>query len=84
MISLSGWARAVEGPPTVHRQNPIQEHPNRAPKAAPKSITTTSELVGGVEVAFMDGHAAPVKLQQLWTLDWHNNWVAPSTLPAPK
>lgn len=46
VISLSGWARAVEGPPTVHRQNPIQEHPNRAPKAAPKWQDSVWLLVG--------------------------------------
>jgi prepilin-type processing-associated H-X9-DG protein len=44
----------------------------------------THGLDGGIEVAFMDGHAAPVGLRQLWTLDRHNNWVAPATIPAPQ
>lgn len=42
------------------------------------------EKVVRIEVASMDGHASSVRLRQLWTLDWHNNWVAPATLPAPK
>jgi len=92
-VWVDGWPQETEGPAkdlynggnnTYMARFTVARHLGIAPKAAPKNITATSELVGGIEVAFMDGHAAPVKLPQLWTLDWHNNWVAPSTLPAPK
>ncbi len=34
-----------------------------------------------VNAGFFDGHAENIKLQQLWTLDWHSQWVPPSPLP---
>jgi len=34
-----------------------------------------------INVVFLDGHAATVNLQDLWTLDWHKDWVAPNPLP---
>ncbi len=36
----------------------------------------------GVNVVFLDGHAAHVSLPKLWTLDWSQNYVAPNPLPA--
>ena len=37
----------------------------------------------GINVAFLDGHAARVPLEELWKLRWHNEWVARDvTLPA--
>ena len=36
---------------------------------------------GGVNVAFVDGHATTVLCQQLWTLPWHLNWKNPNPLP---
>ena len=36
----------------------------------------------GVNVVFLDGHAAHVALPQLWTLDWSAQYVAPDQLPA--
>ena len=34
-----------------------------------------------VNVSFLDGHAENLKLQQLWTLDWHADWRTPTPLP---
>jgi len=62
----------------------VARHLGIVPAAATTNITASSGLVGGIEVAFMDGHAGPVRLPQLWALNWHNNWIALSGLPAPK
>ena len=35
-----------------------------------------------INVAFLDGHAAPVDLRELWTLQWHRRWQTPTPLPA--
>jgi prepilin-type N-terminal cleavage/methylation domain-containing protein len=58
----------------------IARHDYKAPGAAPRSVAATA-LVGSINVAFIDGHEAPVKLRQLWTLYWHNGWVIPSNRP---
>ncbi|HYG21357.1 MAG TPA: prepilin-type N-terminal cleavage/methylation domain-containing protein [Verrucomicrobiae bacterium] len=92
-VWVDGWPQETEGPAkdlyngsnnTFMGRFSVARHFGVSPKAAPRNITDASALVGGIQVAFADGHAGPTKLQQLWTLDWHNNWVAPSTLPAPK
>jgi prepilin-type N-terminal cleavage/methylation domain-containing protein/prepilin-type processing-associated H-X9-DG protein len=48
------------------------------PKALPAGTKT---LVGSINMAFVDGHAQPVKLDNLWTYDWHASWNAPSPHP---
>ena len=35
-----------------------------------------------INVAFLDGHAEPVELRNLWTLQWHRRWQTPTPLPA--
>jgi prepilin-type N-terminal cleavage/methylation domain-containing protein len=59
----------------------IARHGYKAPGAAPRHVPAGAPLVGAVDVAFTDGHAAAVKLEQLWTLYWHDGWVTPSTRP---
>ena len=36
---------------------------------------------GAVNVTYLDGHAAPVKLRNLWTLPWNQGWVTRNPLP---
>jgi hypothetical protein len=60
----------------------VARHLGVAPTAVPRNRTSSSGLVGGIEVAFLDGHTGPVRLQRLWTLA--GNWIAQPTLPAPK
>jgi len=59
----------------------IARHYYKAPGAAPRHVPPGAPLVGGDNVAFSDGHEAPVKLEQLWTLYWHNGWATPSVRP---
>jgi prepilin-type N-terminal cleavage/methylation domain-containing protein/prepilin-type processing-associated H-X9-DG protein len=39
------------------------------------------ELPGAINVGFVDGHGALVKLEKLWSLDWHRDWVTPAKRP---
>jgi len=57
----------------------IARHGGLPPGSAPRKINTTSiaNLPGSINIAFYDGHAAPVKLSTLWTLEWHAGWVTP-------
>ena len=92
-VWVDGWPKETEGPATdlynggngsFMARFTIARHYGSNPKAAPRAITSSAGLPGGITVAFMDGHASAVKLQKLWTLDWHNNWVAPASIPTPK
>ena len=38
-------------------------------------------LPGAINVGFVDGHSELVKLERLWSLDWHKNWVTPAKRP---
>ncbi|MBL9134567.1 MAG: type II secretion system protein [Verrucomicrobiales bacterium] len=40
-----------------------------------------NELPGAINHGFVDGHAELVKLEKLWRLDWHRNWVPPAKRP---
>jgi prepilin-type N-terminal cleavage/methylation domain-containing protein/prepilin-type processing-associated H-X9-DG protein len=55
----------------------IARHAYKAPGAAPKSVPAGKPLAGAINVAFIDGHVAATKLEQLWSLYWHAGWVAP-------
>ncbi|HWX20948.1 MAG TPA: prepilin-type N-terminal cleavage/methylation domain-containing protein [Candidatus Binatia bacterium] len=92
-VWVDGWPAETEGPAkdlyngsnmSFMGRYSVARHLGVAPTAAPRNITLSSGLVGGIEIAFLDGHTGPVRLQNLWTLDWHKNWVVPSTIPAPK
>jgi prepilin-type N-terminal cleavage/methylation domain-containing protein len=91
-IWVDGWPLETDGPAkdlynggnnSFMQRFTVARHLGISPGAAPKNITASSALVGGIEAVFMDGHASAVKLPKLWTLDWHNYWAAPSTIPAP-
>jgi hypothetical protein len=92
-IWVDGWPAETEGPAkdlyngsnlTFMGRFTVARHIGVAPAMAPRNITASSSLMGGVGMAFIDGHAASVRLQNFWTLDWHKNWVIPTTIPAPK
>ncbi len=58
----------------------IARHEYKAPGAAPRHVSAKA-LVGGIHPAFIDGHVAPVRLNQLWSLYWHAGWVVPNNRP---
>lgn len=51
---------------------------------ASKSFDPANKLPGAVNVGFADNHVELVKLDRLWLLSWHKNWVAPDKRPGLK
>jgi|ERR1019366_5479332 prepilin-type N-terminal cleavage/methylation domain-containing protein/prepilin-type processing-associated H-X9-DG protein len=53
----------------------IARHGGSGPSSAPRSIATgAGRLPGMSDVAFADGHAELVKLDNLWSLYWNARW----------
>ena len=59
----------------------IARHGGRPPGSAPQHLLPGSSLPGMINMGFVDGHCEKVKLDNLWTLYWHLNWVVPSIRP---
>ncbi len=59
----------------------IARHGYKGAGAAPRNVPPGTPLPGAINLGFVDGHAGPVKLEQLWTLTWHNGWVTPAARP---
>jgi prepilin-type N-terminal cleavage/methylation domain-containing protein/prepilin-type processing-associated H-X9-DG protein len=51
----------------------------------PSKISTnhppSAKLPGAINAAFYDGHVESVKLERLWELHWHKNYVRPARRP---
>jgi len=89
---IDGWPRESEGPAKdLYHGNggkemgrfTVARHGGISPAGAPRSITTIDGLRCGINTAFVDGHATFSKLPQLWSFDWHDSWVPPTTMTAP-
>ena len=94
-VWIDGWPRENGGPAKdLYLGNAggsseiarftVARHSVISPAGAPRSITSGSQLVGAINVAFVDGHASMVKLLNIYTLDWHANWTPPATIPTPQ
>jgi prepilin-type N-terminal cleavage/methylation domain-containing protein/prepilin-type processing-associated H-X9-DG protein len=59
----------------------IARHGNRPASSAPRSVPIGTPLPGAINIGFVDGHAELIKLETLWTYDWHRNWQTPSVRP---
>jgi prepilin-type N-terminal cleavage/methylation domain-containing protein/prepilin-type processing-associated H-X9-DG protein len=90
---INAWPREAEGPAkdlylgngnTYMGRFTLSRHGGRTPRSAPRNITSSSDLPGAINVAFVDGHAEAIRLTKLWTLEWHANWVVPATIASPK
>ena len=46
-----------------------------------KSFDLRNSLPGAVNLSFADTHVETVKLEKLWGLYWHKNWVPPDKRP---
>jgi prepilin-type N-terminal cleavage/methylation domain-containing protein/prepilin-type processing-associated H-X9-DG protein len=88
---VDGWPEETDAPSTdlyagsdsnigMDRRT-MARHNYKAPGAAPRNVPAGKPLVGSINVAFVDGHVVPVKLEQLWTLYWHVNWKTPAVRP---
>jgi len=59
----------------------IVRHGSRAPSQAPRTLPINQRMPGAINVGFADGHAATVKLDDLWQLSWHVDYRAPARRP---
>jgi len=59
----------------------IARHGSASASSAPKSVSPGQKLPGSIVMGFVDGHAEPVKVETLWTLDWHADWKTPAIRP---
>jgi prepilin-type N-terminal cleavage/methylation domain-containing protein/prepilin-type processing-associated H-X9-DG protein len=59
----------------------IARHGGNGPAAAPRNVPAGAPLVGKINIGFVDGHVEAVKLENLWTLYWHKDWVTPYPRP---
>ena len=59
----------------------IARHAITSARSAPRRVTAGERLPGAVNLVYMDGHAATVKLDQLWDQFWHRDYVPPATRP---
>jgi len=52
-----------------------------SPSDAVRSFSAKNTLPGAVNVSFADNHVETVKLEKLWDLTWHKEWVTPAKRP---
>jgi prepilin-type processing-associated H-X9-DG protein len=58
----------------------IPRHGSR-PSPVPTDWPADQPLPGAVNVSFFDGHGELVKLDRLWRLYWHKDYVPPAKRP---
>jgi hypothetical protein len=59
----------------------LPHHGSRPGSAALDNFDPQSNLPGSLNSIFSDGHASIIRLEDLWTLQWHPNWKTPSPRP---
>ena len=59
----------------------IPRHGGVNPAKAPRDFDTSQRLPGAINVGMADGHVELAKLENLWGLYWHLNWVPPAQRP---
>ncbi len=61
----------------------IARHGGRPP-AANTLATAGQRMPGAINLGYADGHAALVKLDDLWRQSWHRNYLPPAKIPNPQ
>jgi len=51
------------------------------PRKVPKDFDPKNRLPGAINMSFYDGHVEQVKLERLWSLYWHKDYVPPAKRP---
>ncbi|HXF10446.1 MAG TPA: type II secretion system protein [Desulfuromonadaceae bacterium] len=59
----------------------ILRHGGGNPGNAPRDFDTKQRLPGFLNMSFADGHAEGEKLENLWKLYWHKDWIPPGVRP---
>ena len=89
-----GWPRAEDSAPTnlyagaawgASARTPISTvcipRHGQSPTAVPETWLPAQRMPGSVNISFFDGHAERIRLEQLWTLSWHNGYQPPGIRP---
>jgi prepilin-type processing-associated H-X9-DG protein len=58
----------------------IPRHGSR-PRKVPRDFPPNQTLPGAINMSFYDGHVEQVKLERLWSLYWHKDYVPPAKRP---
>ena len=58
----------------------IPRHGSR-PNRIPTNQILRAPLPGGINVSFYDGHVRFVRLEDLWQLEWHQDYKPPTKRP---
>ena len=59
----------------------IARHGPNQPSVPPVNVSLVTRTVpGGINMVFMDGHVEGERLDNLWTLYWHPDWI-PQAMP---
>jgi len=58
----------------------IPRHGSR-PRTVQKDFPPNKKLPGAINMSFYDGHVETVKLERLWGLYWHKDYVPPAKRP---
>jgi type II secretory pathway pseudopilin PulG len=80
LTGQTDWPGSV-GLPVGMVRVALPHHGSRPGAGALTGFNPQNNLPGSINVFFSDGHAQSVKLEMLWTLQWHPNWVTPSPRP---
>jgi prepilin-type N-terminal cleavage/methylation domain-containing protein/prepilin-type processing-associated H-X9-DG protein len=59
----------------------LPRHGGAPPWPKNQRFNPKNDLPGAINIGFVDGHAESVKLERLWHLDWHKDWVPPAKRP---
>jgi prepilin-type N-terminal cleavage/methylation domain-containing protein len=61
----------------------IVRHGGMSPSSAPRKVGPGRPLPGAIQMSLFDGHSELVKLERLWTYQWHRGWEVPVPRPDP-
>jgi prepilin-type N-terminal cleavage/methylation domain-containing protein/prepilin-type processing-associated H-X9-DG protein len=88
---VDGWPEAEDAPPSNLMAGDDGFGPNMGryclarhgspPNPIPSNFDTRQSLPGKINSVFADGHAGGVKLEDLWSLNWHQNYTNPPVRP---
>ncbi|HOY60155.1 MAG TPA: type II secretion system protein [Verrucomicrobiota bacterium] len=59
----------------------LPRHGGAPPWPKNQQFNPKNDLPGAINLSYVDGHADSVRLERLWSLDWHKGWVTPARRP---
>ena len=77
---VDGWPHEIDKPPAA----PYTVLTGDKSSSEAMRRVTLDRHNRRVNVVFLDGHASPVELVDLWTLKWHRRWLTPDPRPTIK